>query len=480
MPTNPLCDLISTLTHFIDAIQNVHQAQTEEERTRALNAWDEIRKGFWPRFQFPSEAFLQLSCQAIAWCRPIGCPDAEDVATIEGGAHFLVELAKLVAPCANPEIYANKDEAFKQWNTEGEFLLNAIRAREQLRRLSARMGVVWSNSPDVRSSSQTPRSANAADGAPTVPPSRFPLSDNPFLELHYFARSACDAEVSDLCWSGSAGRPFPHPITTDRRREEQLERWQELASSALHCAKEVGIPLLELEERLSAYSEAVLDVMQKRDTTESTEQVTRFSSPWYGCEQRGGWQAAIAACREFYRRMQTLQEASQRLARLAEYHAQGKLPQATGTGRLPPSWADLFERVGNHFAQLPTTETLPSESAADSQSQGDATNIDRDQGELEQAEGNGCPQEKQADALSPLQYDILDALRSLKAFDPDKRAAGPDIAAKVGGDANGQSVKAPLAELKRRGLVDSRTGRSGGSWLTEAGLNLINLLRPKH
>jgi hypothetical protein len=100
-------------------------------------------------------------------------------------------------------------------------------------------------------------------------------------------------------------------------------------------------------------------------------------------------------------------------------------------------------------------------------------------GRPEGADANGEQAAQQPEALSPLQYDILDALRILGALDPEKRATGRDIAAKVGGDATEQSAKAPLADLKRKGLVDSKTGRNGGSWLTTPGLNLINSLRPK-
>jgi hypothetical protein len=81
--------------------------------------------------------------------------------------------------------------------------------------------------------------------------------------------------------------------------------------------------------------------------------------------------------------------------------------------------------------------------------------------------------------LSPLQMDILDALRLKKALDFYKRKTGREITAAVGGDATTQSVKAPLADLKKRLLVDSRTGRNGGTWLTSEGLNLINSLRRK-
>jgi hypothetical protein len=103
-------------------------------------------------------------------------------------------------------------------------------------------------------------------------------------------------------------------------------------------------------------------------------------------------------------------------------------------------------------------------------------------GVTKQPEGanvNGAQDEKQPEALSPLQYDILEALRLMNATDPEKRATGPDIASKVGGDATDQSVKTPLANLKRRGFVDSKTGRHGGSWLTSQGMDCITKLRPR-
>jgi hypothetical protein len=202
-----------------------------------------------------------------------------------------------------------------------------------------------------------------------------PVPVNPFLELDYFdrfARTVCDAEVSDLCWTASTGRPLPHPITTDLRRQRQMQQWHELESAALRCAKGVEIPLPELDGCLRAYGEALLDVMTKRDTPPSTEQFTRFSSPWYGCEQGGSWEPAIAACRELDRRMRVLYEATQTLGRLAEYHAQGALPRSTGVGRMPLAWPDLFERVANHFKQLSTTTSPPAESADAGRDQGEA------------------------------------------------------------------------------------------------------------
>jgi hypothetical protein len=91
--------------------------------------------------------------------------------------------------------------------------------------------------------------------------------------------------------------------------------------------------------------------------------------------------------------------------------------------------------------------------------------------------GLGARLGEQVDPLSPLTYDILDALRALKATDAEKRKPASVIAEKVGGGATEQSCKGPLADLKRRGLVASKTGRHGGSWLTSEGLAAINHLR---
>jgi hypothetical protein len=119
--------------------------------------------------------------------------------------------------------------------------------------------------------------------------------------------------------------------------------------------------------------------------------------------------------------------------------------------------------------------------------EGEAARRNSDQGATEQAEGDdrNCDEgdralsEELAPSPSPLQLDILDALRALRATDSERRKTGREIARRVGGDVTDQSVKAPLADLKCRELVDSRTGRNGGTWLTPGGLNCINTLRPK-
>src|SRR5262249_45426368 len=90
------------------------------------------------------------------------------------------------------------------------------------------------------------------------------------------------------------------------------------------------------------------------------------------------------------------------------------------------------------------------------------------------------PESKERDpALSELQYDILEALRHLKGIDSEKRKTAAKIASSVGGDATGNSCKVPLATLKSLGLVQSKEGRGGGSWLTARGQELIDRVRPK-
>ena len=74
------------------------------------------------------------------------------------------------------------------------------------------------------------------------------------------------------------------------------------------------------------------------------------------------------------------------------------------------------------------------------------------------------------DPLSVREIECLTALVELKAFSVDTRRKGSRVARKAyGQDAEPDRVKAPLARLARRGLVDSLTGKGGGSWLTPAG-----------
>jgi hypothetical protein len=80
--------------------------------------------------------------------------------------------------------------------------------------------------------------------------------------------------------------------------------------------------------------------------------------------------------------------------------------------------------------------------------------------------------------LSHRQYDILKALYQLKAFTSDSRQTTATIACEAEGKhVNPESFKVPLAQLRYRTLVESKSGRGGGIWLTPAGKVLIRRVR---
>jgi hypothetical protein len=81
-------------------------------------------------------------------------------------------------------------------------------------------------------------------------------------------------------------------------------------------------------------------------------------------------------------------------------------------------------------------------------------------------------------ALSDRQYETLDALLDLKAFDPAHKATTPEIAKRaVGASAYPKWFKKAIAGLKRLGLVGTKEGRGGGCWLTPAGRAFIQRIR---
>ena len=80
--------------------------------------------------------------------------------------------------------------------------------------------------------------------------------------------------------------------------------------------------------------------------------------------------------------------------------------------------------------------------------------------------------------LSEKQYLILEQMHEMGALTPDNRATGSAIANGCDGPLADVNVFKPLlSELKTRGLVDSKTGRGGGSWLTEKGSNVAATLK---
>jgi hypothetical protein len=78
-----------------------------------------------------------------------------------------------------------------------------------------------------------------------------------------------------------------------------------------------------------------------------------------------------------------------------------------------------------------------------------------------------------ASDLTELETEILQALYQLGATDKGKRKNAAKIADAIGGDATSQACKAPIANLKRKGLIDTKEGSGGGCWLLPAGVALV-------
>jgi DNA-binding IscR family transcriptional regulator len=66
----------------------------------------------------------------------------------------------------------------------------------------------------------------------------------------------------------------------------------------------------------------------------------------------------------------------------------------------------------------------------------------------------------------------------LDAIDSDRRQSTEDITMKaLGHGADANALKSVMAELRTRKLIDSKTGRGGGCWLTENGRARAEKLR---
>lgn len=65
---------------------------------------------------------------------------------------------------------------------------------------------------------------------------------------------------------------------------------------------------------------------------------------------------------------------------------------------------------------------------------------------------------------------VLVAMLELGAVDSDTRRSTDEISAKaIGENADANSLKSVMADLSTRRLIDTKTGRRGGCWLTETG-----------
>lgn len=82
--------------------------------------------------------------------------------------------------------------------------------------------------------------------------------------------------------------------------------------------------------------------------------------------------------------------------------------------------------------------------------------------------------------LSERQENILQAMLEMNATTERDRATTGRIAVKAEGpNASPEQFKRPIADLKAKKLADSRTGREGGSWLTDKGLAVAEILTSK-
>lgn len=74
--------------------------------------------------------------------------------------------------------------------------------------------------------------------------------------------------------------------------------------------------------------------------------------------------------------------------------------------------------------------------------------------------------------LKRRQEDILLAMAELKAISGTSRKSTDEIASKILPSLSGESLKASVADLKKRGFIDTITGRTGGCWLTRTGADM--------
>ncbi|MEX1231117.1 MAG: hypothetical protein WEB58_12805 [Planctomycetaceae bacterium] len=89
------------------------------------------------------------------------------------------------------------------------------------------------------------------------------------------------------------------------------------------------------------------------------------------------------------------------------------------------------------------------------------------------------PDESESDAfLSQRAQLVLAAMYEMALFDSDQRRATEDIAVKaLGPDADANSLKSVMIELKSLQMIETKTGRGGGCWLTKKGRTRAEKLR---
>jgi hypothetical protein len=81
--------------------------------------------------------------------------------------------------------------------------------------------------------------------------------------------------------------------------------------------------------------------------------------------------------------------------------------------------------------------------------------------------------------LGDAEQNVLEALTELCATDRESRKSAKEIAKATVGEADENKVKHPLADLAKRGFVDSTGGRRGGSWITPLGTESLKQSKTK-
>lgn len=87
--------------------------------------------------------------------------------------------------------------------------------------------------------------------------------------------------------------------------------------------------------------------------------------------------------------------------------------------------------------------------------------------------------EEASDDFTDVQREVLQAMLELGALNKNSRKTASEIAEKSRGSSDESSIKRDLSELARRMLAESKTGRGGGSWLTDRGAAVARDL-PRH
>ena len=87
--------------------------------------------------------------------------------------------------------------------------------------------------------------------------------------------------------------------------------------------------------------------------------------------------------------------------------------------------------------------------------------------------------EKEPRTLGDMHCDALQAMFQKSAIDRDSRLTAEEISETILPGLDPARVKVPLADLRKQGLAESKTGRTGGSWITNEGIELLKKERPQ-